>query len=650
MTNEKMWEPGADRISESSISKFRAYVNERFGLDLGEYASLHRWSVEHLSEFWECIWDYCGVIGERGSGPAYVPNDTFYKARFFPEARLNFAENLLRRGDDAEAIVLCREDGFRAALSYADLRRQVGALSHALRTLGVQPEDRVAAYVPNVPEAVVGMLAATSLGAVWSSCSPDFGVGGAIDRFEQIEPKVLFAVESYFFKGKSFDLRERLAEIRQQLPSVEHVVLIPCLEDSVSLADGDVWLDYVELVRGEHPLEFQRFPFDHPLYILFSSGTTGKPKCIVHRAGGVLLMHLREHRLHSDVREGDRLFFFTTCGWMMWNWLVSGLASNATLILYDGSPMDPSPDVLFRMAEEERITIFGTSAKYLSALDKTGCRPIENCDLGAMRSVLSTGSPLSPDSFDFVYGGIKRDVCLSSISGGTDLVGCLIAGNPAGAVYRGECQAPTLGMDIAVYDDSGNRLEGEMGELVCTTPFPSVPLGFWRDPDDAKFRAAYFERFPGVWHHGDLASLTEHGGFVIYGRSDAVLNAGGVRIGTSEIYRPVEAMPEIAEALAVGQLWEDDTRILLFVTLQAGCTLDDELVGAIRTRLRKEASPRHVPAKIIQVPELPRTKSGKIVELAVRDVIEGRPVKNLDALANPEALDYFSDLAELKTE
>lgn len=647
---DKMWHPDAARVSEAAITKFMRFVNERYDFALSDYSSLHRWSIENLSEFWDCIWDYCGAIGDRGSGPAYEPSDTFYKARFFPSASLNFAENLLRRTDDADAIILRREDGFRKTLSYADLQKQVRALSYSLRALGVQPGDRIAAYVPNVPETVVAMLAATSLGAVWSSCSPDFGVRGALDRFEQIEPKVLFAVESYFFKGKSFDIRERLAEIQQQLQSVEHVILIPCLEDSVSLADGKTWLDYSELVREEHSIQFPKFPFDHPLYILFSSGTTGKPKCIVHRAGGVLLMHLREHQLHSDVREGDHLFFFTTCGWMMWNWLVSGLASKATLILYDGSPMDPTPDTLFKMAEEEQITIFGTSAKFISALSKTGCKPMENYDLGAMRTVLSTGSPLAPDGFDFVYTGIKENVCLSSISGGTDLVGCLIAGNPAGPVYRGECQVPTLGMDIAVFDDNGDRLAGEMGELVCTTPFPSIPLGFWKDPEDERFKAAYFERFPGVWHHGDLASATDNGGFIIYGRSDAVLNAGGVRIGTAEIYRPVEALPEIVEALAVGQLWNDDTRIILFVTLQDGRSLDEELISNIRTTLRKEASPRHVPGKIIQVPELPRTKSGKIVELAVREVIEGRPVKNIDALANPETLGYFSDLPELRVD
>ena len=648
--SDSMWQPDAARVSEAAVTRFIDFVNGRYDLALGDYASLHRWSIENVPEFWESVWDFCGAIGDRGSGPAYEPSDTFYKARFFPGASLNFAENLLRREDDADAIVLRREDGFRTTLSYADLRKQVGALAHSLRALGVQPGDRVAAYVPNVPEAVAAMLAATSLGAVWSSCSPDFGVRGAVDRFEQIGPKVLFAVESYFFKGKTFDLRERLAEIQQQLPGVEHVILIPCLEDAVSLADGRIWLDYSELAREEHPLQFPKFPFDHPLYILFSSGTTGKPKCIVHRAGGVLLMHLREHQLHSDVREGDRLFYFTTCGWMMWNWLVSGLASKATLVLYDGSPMDPTPDTLFKMAAEERVDIFGTSAKFITALAKTGCKPMDDYDLGAMRTVLSTGSPLPPEGFDFVYTGIKRDVCLSSIAGGTDLVGCLIAGNPAAPVYRGECQVPTLGMDIAVFDDDGNRLAGEMGELVCATPFPTIPLGFWNDPEDARFRETYFERFPGVWHHGDLVSSTENGGFVIHGRSDAVLNAGGVRIGTSEIYRPVEALPEVAEALAVGQEWNDDTRIVLFVTLQDGKSLDEALISNIRTTLRKEASPRHVPAKIIQVPELPRTKSGKIVELAVREVIEGRPVKNIDALANPETLDYFADLPELRTD
>jgi acetoacetyl-CoA synthetase len=513
--------------------------------------------------------------------------------------------------------------------------------------MGVGPGDRIAAYMPNIPETVIAMLATTSIGATWSSCSPDFGARGVLDRFGQIEPKILFAVDGYFYNGRTHDLRDRIAELRAGLPSLEQLILVPFAYGGATPADLSGIPLFADLANEEAELAFERFPFDHPLTILYSSGTTGTPKCIVHGAGGTLLKHLVEQRLHCDLRRGDRLFYFTTCGWMMWNWQVSGLASEATLLLYDGSPFWPDADALFDFAESEHMTIFGTSAKYIDALAKEGIEPRRSHDLSSLRTILSTGSPLAPESFDYVYAKIKEDVWLASISGGTDIVGCFVLGNPTGPVWRGEIQAIALGMKVEVFDDAGRPLVGEKGELVCSAPFPSMPIGFWNDPDGARYRAAYFERYPGVWYHGDWVERTEHGGVVIYGRSDAVLNPGGVRIGTAEIYRPVELVDEVVEALAVGQDWQNDMRIVLFVRLREGLDLDLALRTRIRQQIREQASPRHVPAVIIQVPDIPRTKSGKIVELAVREVIHGREVRNLEALANPEALTHFRDREEL---
>ena len=642
-----IWTPDPDRVEAAQITRFRREVEARHGLSLPDYAALHRWSVEALPDFWSDIWSFCEVLGTRGDGPVLENGDSMPGSRFFPGARLSFSENLLRRDDETEALVFHGEDGARRALSHGELRGQVGALAARLRDLGLAPGDRVAGWLPNAPETVVAMLATASLGAVWSSCSPDFGVRGVVERFGQIEPRVLFAVDGYRYAGREIDLRGRLAEVRGELPSLEAVVGIPFLNEDPDFSKAGEVLAFRDLLRDSAPLDFERRAFDHPLYVLYSSGTTGRPKCIVHSAGGTLLQHLKEHRLQTDLRPDDRFFYFTTCGWMMWNWLVSGLATGATLVLYDGSPFHPGPERLFDLAARERVTVFGTSAKFLSSAEKAGVRPRRTHDLSALRAVLSTGSPLAPEGFEYVYRDLSGDVCLSSISGGTDLIGCFFAGNPAGPVWSGECQVPALGMDAVAADDQGRAVVGAMGELVCRRPFPSMPVGFWNDPGDARYRAAYFERFPGIWHHGDVVEITTHGGAVIYGRSDATLNPGGVRIGTAEIYRPVEKLDSVVEALAVGQPWQDDVRVVLFVKLREGVSLDEALEQRIRDIVRREASPRHVPARILAVPDIPRTKSGKIVELAVREVIAGRPVKNVDALANPEALEHFRNRPEL---
>jgi len=642
-----LWQPSPERVARAQLTAFARRVERAHGFELPDFAALHRFSVEHRPEFWRAIWDFAGVVGD-GPGRALEPGtDRMPGARWFPEARLNYAENLLRRGDDSPALIFRGEDRVRGVLSHAALRERVAALASSFRSFGVEPGDRVCAVLPNLPETIVAALAAASVGAVWSSCSPDFGVRGVLDRFGQVEPKVLLTTDGYFYGGAVHDVRERSAEIRSRLPSVTEWIFVPYANADAKTPTGARRLADLE---GEHAgaaLAFERLPFDHPLAILFSSGTTGPPKCIVHGAGGTLLQHLKEHRLHVDLRAGDRFFYFTTCGWMMWNWLLSGLASEASLCLYDGSPTHPDAGVLFRFADEERFDVLGTSAKFLDAVAKSGLEPGRACDLTSVRTLLSTGSPLAPVGFDFVYEKISRDLCLSSISGGTDIVSCFVLGNPTAPVWRGEIQAPGLGMRVEVFDDDGRPVRGRKGELVCTAAFPSMPLGFWNDPDGSRYRAAYFERFPGVWCHGDFAETTEHGGFVIHGRSDAVLNPGGVRIGTAEIYRQVEQLDEVIEALVVGQEWEGDTRVVLFVVLREGCELDAPLRDRIRRQIRRNATPRHVPARILAVPEIPRTRSGKIVELAVREVLHGRPVKNLQALANPEALEHFRARPEL---
>ncbi len=643
--NPVLWQPDPSAVERSATARFRQDLAAAGLADLDGFEALWAWSVADPAAFWGAWWEAAGVVGERGErvleDPTAMPG-----ARWFADARLNFAENLLAGQDGAPALVFRGEDGRRVELGREELRAQVGRLQRRLREWGVGPGDRVAAFLPNLPEAVVGMLAASSLGAVWSSCSPDFGVSGVLDRFGQVEPKVLLACDGYLYKGKPIDVRGKLGEIRAGLPSLERLVLVP-FADPEAAVEGAVRWD--EALAGPPAAPaFTRLPFDHPLYIMFSSGTTGKPKCIVHGQGGTLLQHLKEHRLHVGLVPGERLFYFTTTGWMMWNWLVTGLASGATLVLFDGNPFHPGPEALWDLAVEEGVAVFGTSAKYLDACKKAGIAPRRSHDLGRMRAILSTGSPLVPESFDWIHEEVGPQIQVASISGGTDLISCFALGCPELPVRRGELQCRGLGMAVEVWDADGRPVVGEAGELVCTRPFPSMPTGFWNDPDGARYRAAYFEHFPGVWRHGDWVELTESGGMVIHGRSDATLNPGGVRIGTAEIYRQVEQVDEVEEAVVVGQDTGDgDQRVVLFLRLRAGHELDDALRQRLRATIRANATPRHVPAVIAQVQDIPRTRSGKISEIAVRDVIHGRPVKNTEALANPESLEEYRGRPEL---
>ncbi|MGB3718122.1 MAG: acetoacetate--CoA ligase [Proteobacteria bacterium] len=657
--NQPLWSPGDARKADTNMARFSQWASAKLGRDLSDYRALHAASIEDPAWFWSSLWDYASVIGEKGVPPYLVDAHKMPGAKFFPEARLNFAENVLARLLEGDALVFWGEDKVKRRMSSTELRRQAAQVQSMLRAAGVTAGDRVAAILPNMPEAITAVLGATAEGAVWSSCSPDFGVQGVLDRFGQIEPKVLIACDGYYYAGKTIELTERLTEIVSKLPSVEKVVIVSYLGQAASVVDklnavlgrgkiAETWAEAVLSQEAETPT-FNRLPFAHPLYILFSSGTTGVPKCIVHSAGGTLLKHICEQHLHSDIKPGDRVFYFTTLGWMMWNWLVTCLGSGATLLLYDGSPFYPSNRILWDYAAEEGCTHFGTSAKYIDALKKSGLEPRTSHKLDTVRVVLSTGSPLAPESFDYVYEHIKPDVHLASISGGTDIVGCFVLGIPTEPVWRGEIQGPGLGMAVDVFDDEGKPLRRGKGELVCVRPFPSMPICFWNDPDGQKYTGAYFSRFENVWHHGDFAEWTEHGGMIIHGRSDATLNPGGVRIGTAEIYRQVEKLPEVQESIVIGQEWEGDVRVVLFVVLKPGLKLDDALIDRIKTQIRTGASPRHVPAKVIQVADIPRTKSGKITELAVRDVVHGREVKNKEALANPEALELFRNLPELQT-
>ncbi|MBM3521378.1 MAG: acetoacetate--CoA ligase [Alphaproteobacteria bacterium] len=644
-----LWTPSAERRAASNLAQFARDLGGRHGKAFADYDQLWRWSIENTEAFWRAIWEYGGVIGEGPGKRGLVDGNRMPGAQFFPDARLNFARNLLRRNDDTPALIFRGEDKVRRTMSWREFGAAVGRLHHALKEAGVGMGDRVAAQLPNMPEAIIGMLATASLGATWSSCSPDFGVQGVLDRFGQIEPKVLIAVDGYHYAGKTHDCLAKLREARPKLPSVTRVVVVGYASAAPDLAGIADAVRYDDFVSGKpETAEFTPVPFSHPLYILYSSGTTGVPKCIVHGVGGTLLQHIKELKLHTDVKPGDRVFYFTTCSWMMWNWLVSALACEATVCLYDGSPFHPDGNVLWNFADEAGFTLFGTSAKYIDACAKAGVEPMKTHALTTVRAITSTGSPLVAESFDYVYEKIKKDVHLASISGGTDIVSCFVLGAPTEPVWRGEIQKRGLGMAIDVFDEEGRSSTGSKGELVCTKPFPSMPVGFWNDPDGKKYRSAYFERFPNIWTHGDWTEITPRGGIVIYGRSDTVLNPGGVRIGTAEIYRQVEQVPEVLESIVIGQDWDNDVRVVLFVRLREGVALDAGLEKRIKEQIRRNTTPRHVPGKIIGIADIPRTKSGKITELAVRDVVHGRAVKNKEALANPEALELYRDLPQLR--
>jgi acetoacetyl-CoA synthetase len=646
-----LWQPSSECVQATQLVAFRDLVNRRHGVKLGPYPELHAWSVANRAGFWDAVWDFTGIVGDKQSR-RLIDGDLMPGAKFFPDATLNFAENLMRRHDNTPAFIFRAEDKAERTLSFADLDQLVSRLQQALAAAGVGVGDRVAAMLPNMPEAVAVMLAVTSRGAIFSSCSPDFGERGVLDRFGQIEPKAFVTCNGYWYAGKQIELVEKLKRIVDQLPSSKAVVVVPLLGEAEATAKKlprAVTLEKFIAPFAAKAVTFESLPFNHPVYILYSSGTTGVPKCIVHGAGGTLIQHLKEHRLHADLREGERIFYFTTLSWMMWNWLVSGLGCGATLCLYDGSPFAPGPAVLFDFTDQAKIDVFGTSAKYIDAVKKSGLEPIKTHDLSSMRLMTSTGSPLAPESFEFVYRSIKKDLHLASISGGTDLVSSFAMADPTSPVWKGELQRPGLGMAVDVWSEDGKHIEGERGELVCTRPFPSMPVMFWNDPEEKKYRAAYFERFPGVWCHGDFAEWTKHGGLIIHGRSDATLNPGGVRIGTAEIYAQVEQIPEVVESIAIGQDWDNDVRIVLFLRLREGAKLDAALTDRIKKKIREGASPRHVPAKLVQITDIPRTRSGKITEIAVRDVVHGRPVKNTEALANPEALELYRDLPELRT-
>ncbi len=643
-----LWAPTQAQIENAEVTNFASFVHAKTQFDWHQdFQSLWQWSVDHMPEFWSLLWDWHGIIGDKGDrvldGAKKMPG-----AEFFPDARINFAENLLADADEQLAITAHGEDGRVTRLTRAKLKQQVLALAGWLQDHGVTAGDRVAAYTPNSVEAVITMLATASLGAVFTSCSPDFGLQGVCDRFGQIEPKILVGCDGYHYAGKAIDRIDVLASLTQTLPTIDTVLVIGYLsaQPDCSRLPNSVLFD-AALAAATPIKQFRRMPFNAPLYILYSSGTTGAPKCIVHGIGGTLIQHIKEHRLHTDVKTGDRLFYFTTCGWMMWNWLVSGLASKAHILLYEGNPAYPGPDRLWRLAEREKISIFGTSAKFIDSIKNSGFLPADNVDLSRLRSILSTGSPLSSDGFAFVYDAIKPDVQLCSISGGTDIVSCFVLGCPVQPVFAGQIQTRGLAMKTDVLDDNGNSITERQGELCCTAPFPSMPVKFWNDPTGSTYKAAYFEHFPNIWRHGDWATLTSSGGTIIHGRSDATLNPGGVRIGTAEIYRQVEAFDEIIEALVIGQSWQDDVRIILFVRMAEGQILDGALRQRIKTSIRRGATPRHVPAVIIAVPDIPRTRSGKITELAVRDIVHQRPIKNIEALANAEALEFFSNLPEL---
>jgi acetoacetyl-CoA synthetase len=645
-----LWVPSEERVRNANITRFIEQVNAEHSLGLNGFPALYQWSIENRAEFWEAVWKFGGVIASQPYSQVLEDSPAMMGAKWFIGARLNFAENLLRFRDDQCALIFKGEGQPTVRMSYAELYDEVARLAKSLRAAGVGVGDRVAGYVPNMIQSITAMLATTSLGAIWSSCSPDFGIKGVLDRFGQIEPKVLFTADGYFYNGKTHDSLDRISGILKELPAIEKVVVIPYTRPRADVSNVPNAVHYEDFKSKEDGLtiDFVQLPFDHPLYIMYSSGTTGLPKCMVHGAGGTLLQHLKEHLLHVDLKREDRIYYFTTCGWMMWNWLVSALSVGATLILYDGSPFHPNPGAVFQLAQEEKMTIFGTSARYIAGVEKAGVKPGTEYDLSSLKTMCSTGSPLSEESFRFVYKEVKQDINLASISGGTDIISCFALGCPILPVWEGELQCRGLGMKVEAYGPDGVPVVGRQGELVCSASFPSMPIYFWNDPDGSKYKAAYFSVFPNVWTHGDFIEITEHGGVKIFGRSDATLNPSGVRIGTAEIYRVVESMEEIQDSIVVGQNFDNDVRVILFVRLAPGNELTEDLKKRIKKNIRENTTPRHVPAIILPVADIPVTLNGKKVEIAVRNVIEGKPVTNKDALANPQALELFADLPELK--
>lgn len=652
-----LWKPTKKQIQDSQMTEFTNYVNDHYQLSLQNYKELHTWSVQNITDFWQTFWDYSKII-HTGKIVSVVDDDSKMPgAKWFSGIKLNFAENLLRYRDDKIALIFKGESslpdsqaGKPRYITYKQLYEKVSVLAGAMRNAGVQPGDRITGFLPNMPIAVIAMLASASIGAIWSSCSPDFGIKGVLDRFQQIKPKILFTVDGYYYNGKKFNYLDKVKQIAEQLPTLENVIVKPYISHSVNVDDIPNGISYKDFTNKstKHELQFEQLPFDPPLYIMYSSGTTGMPKAIVHGAGGTLIQHLKELRLHTNLTRDDTIFYFTTCGWMMWNWLISALAIGTTVVLYDGSPFYPDGNALWNLADELEITVFGTSAKYIASCEAAEIQPNVNNSLPKLRAILSTGSPLAPESFDYVYTKIKKDVLLSSIAGGTDIIACFVLGNPNLPVYRGEIQCRGLGMKVHSYSPDGKSLIDEQGELVCTTPFPSMPIYFWNDKDGEKYRKTYFEEYPGIWHHGDYISISDHGGVTMHGRSDATLNPGGVRIGTSEIYRVIENMEEIDDSLVIGQEWQGDERVILFVKLNDEYELDDNLIYKIKNTIKSNCSPRHVPAKILETPDIPYTINGKKVEIAVKKIIHGKDVQNRDALANPESLDYYKNLKELK--
>ncbi len=647
---KRLWEPSEERVKNTNMYRFMHFINETYSQNFDEYTDLYQWSIDNIPDFWAAMWKFGDIIASKPYDQVVDDLSKMPGAKWFSGARLNFSENLLRYRDNQIALIFNGENQVSRRITYTELYDEVARVAKSLKDIGVQPADRVVGFMPNMPETIIAMLAAASMGATWSSCSPDFGIKGVLDRFGQIQPKVLFTADGYFFKGKRLDSLERISHILKELPSIEKVVVVPYTEKIPNITGVPNSILYEEFRSSEPKLEidFAQLPFEHPLYIMYSSGTTGLPKCMVQSAGGILIHHLKELMLHTDVKRDDVIFYFTTCGWMMWNWLTSSLALGATLVLFDGNPFHPDPGALWKMAQDEEITIFGTSAGYIAALQNAGVKPGESYDLAPLKALLSTGSPLSNEGFEYIYRDVKSDLQLASISGGTDLNGCFALGNPMAPVYSGELQCRGLAMKVMAFDENGDSVINQQGELVCTAPFPSMPIHFWNDPDNKKYIAAYFDVYPDVWRHGDFIVITERGGVIMYGRSDATLNPGGVRIGTSEIYRQVDRISEVEDCVVVGQDWKSDVRVLLFVQLAEGYELTEDLVNKIKMTIRANASPRHVPALILAVPDIPYTHNMKKVELAVKNVIHDKPVLNKDALRNPEALDHFANIKALE--